>query len=255
MFKPVKKTKVYEEIVSKVKLMIRQGKLKIGDQLPAERELSEVFKVSRSSVREALRTLESQGFLESRQGNGTYIARQPVELLITPLAGAIFTEKDVQIELFEMRRLIEPQLAYLAAERATPEEISRMEEILGKQQDELARGDTATELDKSFHQTLAEATKNNILIRIIEPLMDSISSSRDKYLQVEGRPHKSFMRHKELLMAIKAGDSELAAQVMREHIEDVENSLFSDKRKEEPIEANLEGEATKAVEQNKGGSV
>jgi DNA-binding FadR family transcriptional regulator len=255
LFKPVKKTKVYEEIVSKVKLMIRQGKLKIGDQLPAERELSEVFKVSRSSVREALRTLESQGFLESRQGNGTYIARQPVELLITPLAGAIFTEKDVQIELFEMRRLIEPQLAYLAAERATPEEISRMEKLLVKQEEQLAEGDTATEVDKSFHRTLAEATKNSILIRIIEPLMDSISSSRDRYLQVEGRPHKSFTRHKQLLMAIKAGDSELAAQVMREHIEDVEISLFSGRRKEESIGTNREGEESQAVEQKKGGSV
>jgi DNA-binding FadR family transcriptional regulator len=123
LFKPVKKTRVYEEIVVKVKHMIEKGRLHSGDQLPSERELAEVFNVSRSSVREALRSLETQGYLESRQGDGTYIARQPVESLVNPLATVIFSEKDGQMELFEMRRLIEPQLAYLAAERATPEEI------------------------------------------------------------------------------------------------------------------------------------
>ena len=140
MFKPVKKVRVYEEIVSKIKNMISQGKLKSGDQLPTERELSEVFKVSRSSVREALRTLESQNFLESRQGDGTYIARQPVETLVQPLASAILTEKDALSELFEMRHLIEPQLAFLAAERATSEEIVEMEKILSIQEEQITKG-------------------------------------------------------------------------------------------------------------------
>ena len=130
MFKPIKKAKVYEEIVAKVKEMIEKGRFKSGDQLPVERELAEVFRVSRSSVREALRSLESQGFIESRQGDGTYIASQPIESLVRPLASVIFTEKDDQMELFEMRRMIEPDLAYLAAERATEEEIGMLEKVL-----------------------------------------------------------------------------------------------------------------------------
>ncbi len=235
MFKPVKKTRVYEEIVSKIKDMISQGKLKSGDQLPTERELSEVFKVSRSSVREALRTLESQGYLESRQGDGTYIASQSVETLVQPLASAILSKKDALAELFEMRRLIEPQLAYLAAERATPDEIAEMEKILSVQEEQISRGETGTDFDKTFHCTLVQATKNQILIRIMDSVMDALAESRDQYLQVEGRPEKSLVRHRELLNFVKAGDKELAADIMREHLEDIEISLFGVKGKEEPV--------------------
>ncbi len=228
MFKPVKKTRVYEEIVVKVKHMIEKGRLHHGDQLPSERELAEVFSVSRSSVREALRSLETQGYLESRQGDGTYIARQPVESLVDPLATVIFSEKDGQMELFEMRRLIEPQLAYLAAERATPEEIVMLGKALELQEKAFAKGESATEVDKTFHYILAKAAKNKVILRIVDNIMDLLAESRDKYLQVEGRAGKSLARHRELLNAIRSGDKELAAKVMLEHLEDIELSLFSD---------------------------
>ena len=227
LFKPVKKTRVYEEIVVKIKDMLENGRLKSGDQLPGERELSEVFQVSRSSVREALRTLETQGFLESRQGDGTYIASRPVESLVSPLASVIFSEKDSQMELFEMRRLIEPQLAYLAAERATQEEIAMMEQALVLQEEAVAKGETGTDVDKSFHYIMAKATKNKVLLRLTDSMRDLLAESRDKYLQVEGRPGKSISRHRQVLDAIKARDGELAAQVMLEHVMDIEECLFA----------------------------
>jgi len=232
LFKPVKKTKIYEEIVSKVKDMIDDNRLKSGEKLPGERELAEVFQVSRSSVREALRSLESHGYLESRQGDGTYIARQPVESLVNPLASVILTEKDGQMELFEMRRMIEPQVAYLAAERATPEEIDMMEEALDLQEEEIAQGETGTEIDKTFHYLMAKATKNKVFIRIADSIMDLLAESRDRYLQVQGRPEKSIARHRQLLEAIKEGNPERAAEIMREHLVDIENSLFAAQRKE-----------------------
>ena len=227
MFKPVKKTRVYEEIVAKIKDMLEKGRLKSGDQLPGERELSEVFQVSRSSVREALRTLETQGHLESRQGDGTYIASKSVESLVNPLASVIFSEKDSQMELFEMRRLIEPQLAFLAAERATEEEIAMMEQALVLQEEAIARGETGTDVDKSFHYIMAKATKNKVLLRLTDSMRDLLAESRDKYLQVEGRPGKSISRHRQVLDAIKAGDGELAARVMLEHVVDIEECLFA----------------------------
>jgi len=241
LFKPVKKTRVYEEIVVKVKNMIEKGRLHSGDQLPSERELAEVFNVSRSSVREALRSLETQGYLESRQGDGTYIARKPVETLVDPLATVIFTEKDGQIELFEMRRLIEPQLAFLAAERATPEEIIKLGKALELQEEAFAKGDSGTEVDKTFHYILAKAAKNKVLLRIIDNIMDLLTESRDKYLQVEGRPERSLARHRELLQAIRSGDKELAANVMQEHLEDIEASLFLDNTSEINTEHNRKG--------------
>ena len=226
MFKPIKKAKVYEEIVAKIKDMVEKGRFKSGDQLPVERELAEVFRVSRSSVREALRSLESQGFIESRQGDGTYIARQPAESLVRPLASVILTEKDDQMELFEMRRMIEPDLAYLAAERATEEEIAMMEKVLTLQQEQIDRGDFETDVDRNFHYIMARAARNKALLRITDNIIDLLAESRDQYLQVEGRPQKSVLRHREVLEAIRARDPERAEKCMLEHLVDIETSLF-----------------------------
>lgn len=227
MFKPVKKTRIYENIVSEIKEMIDQGKLISGDQLPSERELSETFKVSRTSVREALRILESQGFLESRQGNGTYIALKNIDALVQPLASVLLKEKDHQIELFEMRRLLESQLAYLAAERATGEDVNKLEQILSRQEEQIAKGNTGKEADDAFHYKIAEATKNRILLQVINATMEIISESRESYLLVEGRAEKSLIHHRKILNAIKAKDPKLAAQAMTEHIAYVEKKLFA----------------------------
>lgn len=226
MFKPVKRTRIHEEIVFKIRDMIEQGRLKAGDRLPTERELAQAFKVSRPSVREALRALESQGFLVSRQGDGTYVSQQPIELLIEPFASLILKEKFDQLELFEMRRLIEPQLAYLAAERATPAEIVEMEQLVYIQEQALASNEPGPTPEKTLHDLLFKAAKNKILISIMDSLMDSLAESRDKYLQMESRPEKSLACHKEILAAIKLGDSKLAASIMREHLEETENILF-----------------------------
>jgi len=226
MFKPIKKAKVYEEIVAKIKDMVEKGRFKAGDQLPVERELAEVFRVSRSSVREALRSLESQGFIESRQGDGTYIASQPVEALVRPLASVILTEKDDQMELFEMRRMIEPDLAYLAAERATEEEIAMMEKVLALQEEQIARGEFGTDVDRNFHYIMVRAAKNKAILRITDNIIDLLAESREQYLQVEGRPQRSILRHREVLEAIRARDPERAEKCMLEHLVDIETSLF-----------------------------
>ncbi len=154
MFKPIKKTRIYEEIVDEIKELISQGRLKWGDQLPTERELSETFKVSRVCVREAFRVLESQGFLEIRQGDGTHVSNNAIDSLVQPLASIIHKEKDYQIELFEMRRLLESQLAYLAAEKATPENKAKMEKILKRQEEQIANGEIGLDSDSDFHYAL-----------------------------------------------------------------------------------------------------
>ncbi len=225
MFKPIKKTRIYEEIVDEIKDLINQGRLKWGDQLPTERELSETFKVSRTCVREAFRILESQGFLESRPGNGTYVTSNAIDSLIQPLASFILKEKDYQLELFEMRRLLESQLAYLAAERATPENMIKMEKILRRQEEHIVNSETGSDSDSEFHHALAEATNNRILLHVMNTTMEFLAESRESYLLGEERAKKSLPHHKKIFSAIKKGDGELAAQAMHEHIEDVEKTL------------------------------
>jgi len=225
MFKPIKTTRIYEKIVDEIKDLINQGRLKCGDQLPTERELSETFKVSRTCVREAFRVLESQGFLESRPGNGTYVSNNAIDTLVQPLASFILKEKDYQIELFEMRQLLESQLAYLAAERATPENMTKMEKILKSQEEQIANGETGLDSDSDFHHALAEAANNRILLHIINTTKEFLAESRESYLLGEERAKKSLPHHKKIFSAIQKGDGELAAQAMHEHIEEVEKTL------------------------------
>jgi len=225
MFKPIKNTRIHEKIVDEIKDLIDQGTLKWGDQLPTERELSETFKVSRTCVREAFRVLESQGFLESRPGDGTYVSNNAIDTLVQPLASFILKEKDYQIELFEMRQLLESQLAYLAAERATPENMAKMEKILRSQEEQIANGETGLDSDSEFHHALAEAANNRILLHIINTTKEFLAESRESYLLGEERAKKSLPHHKKIFSAIQKGDGELAAQAMHEHIEEVEKTL------------------------------
>src|SRR5215468_10780085 len=144
---PVKSTRIYEEIIRQVKQMIGEGRLKSGDQLPPERDLAEKFVVSRTSVREALRALESLGLVEIRPGEGTFVREVSVETLIEPLALVMASQREAISELFEARRLLEPSIAALAARRATPEELSEMDRILEEQAKEVAAGRTGLEPD------------------------------------------------------------------------------------------------------------
>ena len=227
MFKPVIKTRIYEEITSRIRIMVEKGDLRAGDRLPSERDLSAAFRVSRPSVREALKTLENQGYLEIRQGEGTYISRNHIDQFVEPLAAVILTEKEYQIQILEMRRIIEPQIASLAAERATRDEMSRMEMTLSLQKEKVRMGETGADLDKIFHYVIAEAAKNKLLMRIIDIATDLFSENRDRYLQLADRPEKSVRYHKKILNAITAGDSVLAANAMNDHLDDIHETLFT----------------------------
>ena len=167
MLKAIKKTRIYEEVVSQLHELIREGKLKAGDQLPSERELAETFKVSRTSVREALRALETQGLVVSRTGTGTFVADLPIESLVAPLATLLIQEKSALADIFEMRKLIEPHIASLAAERATKRDIERMKRILEKQKEEVNRGATGVEEDAEFHFSIGRATQNQALEKLV----------------------------------------------------------------------------------------
>jgi len=228
MFTPVKKTRIYEEIISRIRTMVEKGDLTAGDRLPSERELSTSLRVSRPSVREALKTLETQGFLEIRQGEGTYISRKHIGQFGEPLAANILTEKEYQIQILEMRRLVEPQIASLAAEKATRDKMYRMEMTLRFQKEKVRKGETGADLDKIFHYIIAEASKNGLLIRIIDIATDLFSENRKRYLHFAQRPETSIRHHRKILNAITAGDCELAANSMKDHLDNIHETLFTE---------------------------
>ncbi|MFQ5962146.1 MAG: FadR/GntR family transcriptional regulator [Candidatus Methylomirabilales bacterium] len=225
MLKAVRKTKVYEDIVAQLKDLIAEGKLKPGDQLPSERELSETFQVSRASVREAIRSLESMGLIEIRQGEGTYVASS-VETLLASIAFAIQHQRDPLIQVFEARKILEPAIAALAAERATAEEMGQLETILDEQARQIAEGETGVEADTRFHSALADAAKNDVLLRLNEAIVDRLRETRERSLQTEGRPPRSLAGHREILHAIHSKDPAQARQAMLNHLETIEHNVL-----------------------------
>jgi GntR family transcriptional repressor for pyruvate dehydrogenase complex len=224
---PIKSTRIYEEIVRQVKTMIAEGRLKSGDQLPPERDLAEKFVVSRTSVREALRSLESLGLVEIRPGEGTFVRGISVEALVEPLALVMMTQREAIGELFEARRLLEPAIAGLAARRATPEEIHEMERILDEQARELAAGRTGLAQDAQFHAAMSTASHNRAITRLVHGIMDLLTQSREESLNTPGRPDRSHQDHRRVLEAIVRRDAAAAEEAMRAHLVAVEALVLS----------------------------
>jgi GntR family transcriptional repressor for pyruvate dehydrogenase complex len=230
MLKAVRKKRAYEDIVKQIRHLVEKGRLKRGDQLPTERDLSETFKVSRATVREAIFSLETMKLVDRRQGDGTYVIASSEEALIQPLATTLFHEKDDLIDIFFLRKIVEPEVAQLAAESTTPEEINELEEVLKEQEEEVVKGKDPIQADSEFHHQLARMARNRVLERLLLALLDLLSKTREKYLQTEERKQKSIQGHREILMAVKNGNSKGARQAMHRHLQNVEDILLKKKK-------------------------
>lgn len=240
MLKAIKKTRIYEEVVSQIHELIKEGRFKAGDQLPSERELAETFKVSRTSVREALRALETEGLIVSRTGAGTFVADLPTESLVAPLARMLIEAKGALDDIFEMRKLIEPQIAALAAERASEAVIKEMHDILGRQREQIQQALTGVDADTEFHFAISRATQNEALQQLVSRLMDLLSHSREESLQPPGRSEASLASHRRILSAIEMHDATAAREAMLHHIEQVESNVLSSREGDDREYDNLD---------------
>jgi GntR family transcriptional repressor for pyruvate dehydrogenase complex len=226
LIEPVKRSRIYEHIVEQIHAFIREGRWSPGDQIPPERELAERFRVSRTSVREALRALEMQGVIDSRQGGGTFVRSADTEALVPPLAAAILRGQRELAEVLEVRELIEPGIARLAATRATEEHTAELENLLARQRECIEQGRSFVEEDTAFHYTLARAADNHILLRLHNVILDLLRESRQSYLHVPNRPQMSLRGHEAILSAIKAQDSEAAYGASLAHISEVRDGIL-----------------------------
>jgi GntR family transcriptional repressor for pyruvate dehydrogenase complex len=226
LIEPVKRSRIYEHIVEQIRALIREGRWAPGDQIPPERELAERFQVSRTSVREALRALEMQGVIDSRQGGGTFVRTADTEALVPPLAAAILRGRRELAEVLEVRELIEPGIARRAAARATEQHISQLEDLLERQRQCIEQGRPFVDEDTAFHYTLAKAADNHILLRLHNVILDLLRESRQSYLHVPDRPQMSLRGHEAILRAVRSHDAEAAHAASLEHIVEVRDGIL-----------------------------
>ena len=227
MLKAVKRTRIPEEIVDQIYKLVREGVLNPGDRLPPERELANQLNVSRASVREAMRLLDTKGLVVIRPGAGTFITEDTVEAIVQSFSSLLYDDSNVARDVFEMRLILEPHVVALAAQRATDSDIRAMDEILDGQEADIAAGRTGVEFDSEFHFAIARATQNSALIAVMQAISDLLSQSRDASLQSPERSRLSLQSHRQILAAIKMRQTEVAEEAMHEHITEIDRKVHN----------------------------
>lgn len=220
--KVIQQAKVYQAVVEQIIRLIKERNLKQGDRLPSERRLAEIFKVSRHPVREAIRTLEEQGVLVSRLGSGTFVANTQIsrdDLLLRTLQ----REKAKLSEIFQFRRMIEPQIAAQAALKASAQDIAELTLILTRHR-KASCYRHMVDLDQAFHIALARATQSGTLLKVVERLTDILSESRGNISPNVNRQGLSITGHVRILRAVSKGDSNAALTAMEAHLHQVESA-------------------------------
>lgn len=217
---------VTDDAIGKIKQMIQQGELQPGDRLPREQELSDRLGLSRSSLREAVKALEAMRILDVRRGDGTYVTSLQPSLLLEAMSFVLdFHESHAVLEVFEVRRILEPASAAIAARRATREQIAEMREHLTRVRADTPQ-DELVDHDVAFHRMIASATGNDYLVSMLETISSQTARARVwRALTEDGAVPRTLHEHARILDAIDEGDAEVARAAMVVHIAGVEHWL------------------------------
>jgi GntR family transcriptional repressor for pyruvate dehydrogenase complex len=223
-FEPILRMDLTEEIINRIKVMMGRGNLKRGSKLPPEREFARVLGVGRPALRQALKALSTLGIIESRVGQGTFINQSTSGVLTAPIDFMVLLNVVTIRELFEVRKAIEVELAGLAAERATKEDLSLIESVLESQRANLHDPEAFLNEDLRFHAALSTAVNNILFTSILESLSYLMFESRRKLLQSEKDVSNSYNDHEVLFKNICKRDKDGARAAMFKHLERVYRS-------------------------------
>ncbi|MFF2390830.1 FadR/GntR family transcriptional regulator [Agromyces sp. NPDC058104] len=219
---------VTDEAILRIKEMILSGELAPGDRLPPEKELSERLGLSRSSLREAVKALEVIRVLDVRRGDGTYVTSLEPRLLLEAMSFVVDLHDDHSIlEIFAVRRILEPAAASLAARHAGDAELERLRESVAGV-DHAADVESLVDHDLEFHRGIADATGNGYLASLIDSLSSHTVRARIwRGITQESAVERTLQEHHAILDAIAAGDAELASALTVVHVSGVEQWLRS----------------------------
>jgi GntR family transcriptional regulator, transcriptional repressor for pyruvate dehydrogenase complex len=215
--RPVRRSRLYEEVVERLRELIEVQELKPGDRLMSERELAERLGVSRTSVRQALTALEVMGLVRVRHGGGVFLTRAPDDVLPS-LATELLDRYERLPAVIEVREAIETQTARLAARRREEADLQAMRGALERMEGAIESGGEPADADAQFHTAIVRAARNPLLSRLWDELSEPIDQTRRASLARPGRPPRSLAAHRAILAAIEDGDEDAAAARMRDHL-------------------------------------
>lgn len=225
-----------ERITSQISDAIISGELKPGDRMPPERVLAEQFGVSRTVIRDAIKTLSGRGIVRVKRGAGIFVATAEETVMgrlgelsnVLPLQGAGLRD------LFDVRKVLEVQGAEWAAQRRSAHHVERLRGIVEGAYRRSEDLDVLSERDAQFHVAIAEASQNLVLVRVMFTLLDLLEASRRETLNIPGRPRLSLDQHEGILRGIEDRDPEEARRAMLEHLTSVEQAIsYSGRTKQE----------------------
>lgn len=212
---PASRVRLYEQVERQLRQYIEDAGLSSGDRFPTERELATQLAVSRGSVRQAIVSLQVQGVIEVRHGDGIYVRRRDAQRV--PLSQLLERRRRLP-EILEARDALESRLAAAAAERRTQDDLRAIRAGLDTMAEAIGRGEMGTDGDRAFHLAVAAAARNDVLAYLMTVIQEPIEESRLESLSEPGRPHRSLAGHKQIAVAIEAGNPAAAAAAMHRHI-------------------------------------
>ena len=222
MYEQIEPIRLYEVVVERLKDLVVEGQLKPGDRLPSELDLAKKFGVSRTAIREAIGALVEQGIVVVRPGSGTYVNQtdgRPLQRTLSWLARIQGSAGDSY--LAELRRLLEPGVCALAAERATDEQISQMDAALQSAVHAKKHAEEFIEADLRFHRLLAEASQNPLVGALLDSIGDLLRTQRIRYFIASGSTENTERNHRNILNLVAQRRPEDAYRAMEEHLRQV----------------------------------
>jgi GntR family transcriptional regulator, transcriptional repressor for pyruvate dehydrogenase complex len=224
--RPVQKRRAYEEVVDRIRGEILAGRLRVGDRLPGERQLSEMLGVSRASVREAMRVLESLSIIRARTGTGPESGSVVVAEVGSALSDALVMHTALDTlsldEVVDVRGMLESYAVRLAAKRATPDQLDELRAIVEGMRQEGLEPQRFLELDTAFHLTIAAVSGNRLAAHLMRSIRDVLQVTMDRmFVDVPGWEtvrREVAAEHGEILDAVSRGDAEQAAELLEAHI-------------------------------------
>jgi GntR family transcriptional repressor for pyruvate dehydrogenase complex len=222
---PIATKKIYQSIIEQFVNMLKDEKLKVGEKLPSERDLAEKFRVSRPSVREALRAMEMIGLIEIRPGDGVVVTDINIAPFMNAISPLLTKRKNFELELLELRRMFEVRAAELASESITKSKEKQLYVPLNKMKTALENGDkeSGAEGDIEFHETIFLITDNYVLEKAAECVVTileiSVKFARSLMLENKQNAQMLLHQHERIFNAIVRGKPQIARKAMEEHLD------------------------------------